>query len=195
MPKLSAGKMAERRDHIMSAALLCFEKHGFAASAVDDICAEARISKGAFYTHFASKDALIHALLEQRHDTLAGIAGDTLEAFEQAIFDELVASVWEHGRGRIELEAIAASASDKELNLRVSANIARIDEQLTLGLIRLRDTGAVSLLRDPEEIAEIIHCFVIGKMAAGVVQPALSLAASRVALHALIRGFVIPAEA
>jgi AcrR family transcriptional regulator len=194
MPKLSAGKMADRRANIMEAALRCFETRGFAASTVDDVCNEAGISKGAFYTHFASKDALIHALLEQRNATLANIAGETLDALEQAIFDEIVASVWETESGRIELEAMAASASDPELNRRVSANMARIDAQLTLGLERLRDAGKVSLLGHPTDIAEIIHCFAIGKMATRVVQPALSLEACRAALHALIRAFAVPSQ-
>lgn len=192
MPKLSAGKMADRRANIMEAALRCFEARGFAASTVDDVCDEAGISKGAFYTHFASKDALIHALLERRNGTLSNLAGETLDALEQAIFDEIVASVWETESGRIELEAMAASASDPELNRRVSANMARIDAQLTLGLERLRDAGKVSLLGDPKDIAGIVHCFAIGKMATRVVQPALSLDACRAALHALIGAFVVP---
>lgn len=192
MPKLSAGKMADRRANIMEAALRCFESRGFTASTVDDICEEAKISKGAFYTHFASKDVLIHALLERRNETLSNIAGETLDAFEQAIFDEIIASAWGTESGRIELEAIAASASDAELNRRVLANMARIDAQMTLGLERLRDAGAVRLMGDPKDIAEIIHCFAIGKMAARVAQPALSLDACRAALHALIRAFVVP---
>lgn len=194
MPKLSAGKMADRRANIMAAAVQCFENRGFAASTVDDICDEAAISKGAFYTHFPSKDALIHALLERRNETLANIAGATLEALEQAIFDEIVVSVWEAKSSRIELEAIAASASDTELNRRVSANMRRIDEQMALGLSRLRDAGSVRLLGDPRGIAEIIRCFAIGKMATRVVHPALPLDACRSALHALIRAFVVPIQ-
>ena len=54
----------ETRTKIMDAAVKLFSTRGFAAASVDDICAEAGISKGAFYHHFESKQALFLALLD-----------------------------------------------------------------------------------------------------------------------------------
>lgn len=54
----------ETRANILDAAAKLFSTRGFAAASVDDICAEAGISKGAFYHHFESKQALFHALLD-----------------------------------------------------------------------------------------------------------------------------------
>lgn len=54
----------ETRTRIMDAAVKLFSTRGFAAASVDDICAEAGISKGAFYHHFESKQALFLALLD-----------------------------------------------------------------------------------------------------------------------------------
>jgi AcrR family transcriptional regulator len=54
----------ETRTKIIEAAIKLFSNRGFNTSSVDDICAEAGISKGAFYHHFESKQALFLALLD-----------------------------------------------------------------------------------------------------------------------------------
>jgi AcrR family transcriptional regulator len=54
----------ETRTKIMAAAVKLFSTRGFSAAAVDDICKAAGISKGAFYHHFESKQALFLALLD-----------------------------------------------------------------------------------------------------------------------------------
>ena len=54
----------ETRTKIMDSAIKLFSTRGFNAASVDDICEEAGISKGAFYHHFESKQALFLALLD-----------------------------------------------------------------------------------------------------------------------------------
>ncbi len=54
----------ETRARILESAIKLFSGRGFNAASVDDICAEAEISKGAFYHHFESKQALFLALLD-----------------------------------------------------------------------------------------------------------------------------------
>jgi AcrR family transcriptional regulator len=54
----------ETRTKIMDSAIKLFSTRGFNAASVDDICQEAGISKGAFYHHFESKQALFLALLD-----------------------------------------------------------------------------------------------------------------------------------
>ena len=48
----------------MQAAATLFAEHGYDATGVAEICNTADVSKGAFYHHFASKNALFVALLE-----------------------------------------------------------------------------------------------------------------------------------
>ena len=52
------------RSHILEAALKCFSRSGFEATGVAEICSEAGVSKGAFYHHFPSKQAVFMELLE-----------------------------------------------------------------------------------------------------------------------------------
>ena len=54
----------ETRTRILESSVKLFSTRGFNAASVDDICAEAGISKGAFYHHFESKQALFLALLD-----------------------------------------------------------------------------------------------------------------------------------
>jgi AcrR family transcriptional regulator len=54
----------ETRSRILESAIKLFSKRGYNKASVDDICAEAGISKGAFYHHFESKQALFLALLD-----------------------------------------------------------------------------------------------------------------------------------
>ncbi len=48
----------------MESAIRLFSARGYNKASVDEICAEAGISKGAFYHHFKSKQALFLALLD-----------------------------------------------------------------------------------------------------------------------------------
>ncbi len=54
----------QTRTKLLDAALKEFAVHGYDATSVDDICAAAQVSKGAFYHHFESKHALFLCLLE-----------------------------------------------------------------------------------------------------------------------------------
>ncbi len=54
----------ETRSKIIHSAVNLFSVRGYTAASVDDICKEAGVSKGAFYHHFESKQALFLALLD-----------------------------------------------------------------------------------------------------------------------------------
>ena len=84
-----------RREELMDAALGLFVAKGIAATSVDDIVTAAGVSKGGFYHHFASKDALLMAL-QARY--VARFLSDLVEA--QA---SLPADDWQ-GRMNIWLE-------------------------------------------------------------------------------------------
>lgn len=46
------------REKLLDAALRLIRERGFAACSVDDLCADAGVTKGAFFHHFPSKEAL-----------------------------------------------------------------------------------------------------------------------------------------
>ncbi|MBN2002418.1 MAG: TetR/AcrR family transcriptional regulator [Anaerolineae bacterium] len=60
----------ETRSTLLQVARRCFAEHGYDATGVAGICAGAGISKGAFYYHFESKQAIFLAILTDWLDTL-----------------------------------------------------------------------------------------------------------------------------
>jgi TetR/AcrR family transcriptional regulator, repressor for uid operon len=65
MPRLKPDTQRARREHILDAAEHCFARAGFHATSMQDICREARVSPGALYVYFASKEDLIAGLAER----------------------------------------------------------------------------------------------------------------------------------
>ena len=55
----------ERKEQITEAATNVFVRQGFDKARMDDIAAEAKLSKGTLYLYFKSKDAIITHLLEK----------------------------------------------------------------------------------------------------------------------------------
>lgn len=55
-----------RRDDLVEAALALFMRDGFHATGIAAILAKAGVNKMTLYNHFASKDELVHAVLELR---------------------------------------------------------------------------------------------------------------------------------
>jgi AcrR family transcriptional regulator len=86
MPKLKPDTQRARREHILDAALTCFARGGFHATTMQAICKEAKVSPGALYVYFDSKEALIAGLCERDRaefaERFAGLATapDFLEA-------------------------------------------------------------------------------------------------------------------
>ncbi len=74
-----AVKTEDKRRRILSAALDCFEKKGFAAASMDDIARDARVAKGTIYNYFKGKDELLEALAEN----IAGVMRRNLESMMQ----------------------------------------------------------------------------------------------------------------
>lgn len=56
------------RKRLLTVASKLFFKHGYQGVSINDICAEAGLTKGAFYYHFESKDELYRQLFTPRLD-------------------------------------------------------------------------------------------------------------------------------
>ena len=68
------------RGRILDAAEMLVERNGFGATSIDQILAEARTSKGAFFHHFESKKALARALVERYVDVDLALLGRGLDS-------------------------------------------------------------------------------------------------------------------
>lgn len=89
MPRLTPQTQQQRREHILDAAELCFAKAGFHRTSMQAICREAKVSPGALYIYFDSKEALIAGIAERDRaefqERFEGLADtpDLIEALRQ----------------------------------------------------------------------------------------------------------------
>jgi AcrR family transcriptional regulator len=87
-------RRSERREQILSAATRAFARAGFAATSLDDLAAEARVTRVILYRHFESKADLYRAVLRRACDRLAAATGapgfhaGSVEALLAAAADE-----------------------------------------------------------------------------------------------------------
>jgi AcrR family transcriptional regulator len=62
-----------RRAQILDAARQCFARAGFHGASMQQVCAEARMSPGALYRYFPSKEAIIEAIAEEERQKAAAV--------------------------------------------------------------------------------------------------------------------------
>jgi AcrR family transcriptional regulator len=79
---------AERREQILAAATEAFARGGFAGTGLEDIAAEANISRVILYRHFDSKADLYRAALVRARQRLSDAAGPP--DYTEQIIDALV---------------------------------------------------------------------------------------------------------
>jgi AcrR family transcriptional regulator len=93
---------AERtRNAILDAAAEVFDERGFSGASLSEILAKAGVTKGALYFHFASKEELAQALIEEQLTNVPGI--DSNDAGLQTLIDlshMFGHSLWKNVRAR-----------------------------------------------------------------------------------------------
>jgi AcrR family transcriptional regulator len=170
MPKLKPDEMERRRGRIVAAARACFMRHGFSDCSMDDICAEAGLSKGAVYNHFTSKEALIHAVAEAQGRSLQRLSeGESLEEIAAALLELFHRPTGPEAR--LELEGMTRAFSDEALLARLRRNCALLQAALAQALARLEAEGRVRLRADAEAAAEILLTFLQGVIARQILAP------------------------
>jgi AcrR family transcriptional regulator len=87
VPKISEEARSRRRQGFVDAAGRCIARSGYRNLSVDEVCAEAGLSKGAFYTYFEQKQDLLLALMDHDIDALDALLADA--AAETSGIDQL----------------------------------------------------------------------------------------------------------
>lgn len=80
----------KRREQILAAATTAFARNGFAATGLDDIAAEARVTRVILYRHFDSKTDLYQAVLDRFCAILSAHVAEPVGGFTDASIDGLL---------------------------------------------------------------------------------------------------------
>jgi AcrR family transcriptional regulator len=163
MPKIRPETAAKRRMQILKAAHRAFNQHGINVS-MDQICAEAGVSKGNLYGYFESKDDLILAIAREQGEQIRGLTPvDTV--------DELINRIMPFHAGgdvsasRFELEAWTYSLSNPELRSTFQQNLQDLDRSIAMDLRRLAPAAQEPSAKSASQAAEILRIFAVGMMA------------------------------
>jgi AcrR family transcriptional regulator len=90
---------AQRREQILTAATEAFARSGFAATSLDDIAAQAGITRVILYRHFDSKTELYQAVLDRMCARLEAHVHEPVGGFTDASIDGLLDAAAESPAG------------------------------------------------------------------------------------------------
>jgi TetR/AcrR family transcriptional regulator, transcriptional repressor of aconitase len=66
MPRVSQSYLAARHSQILEAAIACFSREGFHRTTMQDIVKQSKLSPGAIYNYFESKEEIIETIANER---------------------------------------------------------------------------------------------------------------------------------
>lgn len=90
MVRRTCAEMEKTRTTLLATAQQFFGKHGYADTSMDDLTANAGLTRGAFYHHFSDKKGLLVAVMDQidaemdqRLQAISDSAEDAWEGFRR----------------------------------------------------------------------------------------------------------------
>jgi AcrR family transcriptional regulator len=169
---------AERtRERILNAALTEFARHGYDATGVAEICAAASVTKGAFYHHFAGKQALFLELLDtwlQAVDEQLQRANTATESFPLRLqsMAEAAQQVFVDAQGQVPmfLEFWAQAARDPTTWQATIAPYRRYRSWFAQIVAEGIADGSLRAV-DPAAAAQVIVALAVGLLLQGLLDP------------------------
>ncbi len=172
VPRVSEEHLTARRQQIVQAALRCFAREGFHATSMRDVIRESRLSAGAVYSYFPSKEELIAAAVEPVLAQVTGALDDVLAATDPVepaqIVTLLLERIWSGVvGGEVDYSRVAVTAWGEALRDRAVAGVAEdayraIRSRLTGAVSRWRDAGHLSGGADVEALGQVLFSIVSG---------------------------------
>jgi AcrR family transcriptional regulator len=194
---LRAEQVAQTRAALIAAGRRLFGTRGFAATSVEDVAREARVTTGALYHHFPTKTALFETVFEAVHADLmaasaaaaSGVA-DEIDLLARGI-DVFLDAVLEPDVQRIiitDAPAVLGLARFTELDERYAfAAIA--------GALKAAATAGTLRVPDPDTLARLLLGALVrgGMLIASAADPARTRDQVSAAIRALLAGLGNPA--
>ncbi len=198
MPKLKPETEQLRRQHILDAAERCFDRGGFHATTMQDICKEAAVSPGALYVYFGSKEDLIAGLCERDRAELA----ERLEKMAEAPdFLAALVSIGENyfiddpaSKQRVAVEmGLEATRNPRVAEIFLSADKFCNDSFAAL-FQRLKDAGRINPTIDIATLTKVFHVIGDGLFWRRAVVPNYDVREVLPVLSAMIGALVNPVD-
>jgi AcrR family transcriptional regulator len=154
-----------RRSEILAAAYALFVRHGYEATTVNMLIDALRLSKGAFYHHFASKEDVLHALAERMVHEMKGRFAPSLSDPSVAPLDKLrlvfgLGTQWkvEHAPMVRALASLYWGDQHLRLRARLMAESVRVVAPMFARILEEGKRDGSFTIGDPDETARLaIH--------------------------------------
>lgn len=184
------------RARIVGVAAELTATHGTAGTAVDDVCARARVSKSQLYHYFDDRDDLIRAVISATNDDVMGLQAELLEQFDsvdgiERYLNALVAlQDQRHARGGCPIGSLAGqlAESDDGARLAIADGLQRWESGLCAGINSMASRGELTPDTNPTRLAtQILALLQGGLLLTQVRRDPAQLRAAADAILALIR--------
>jgi len=196
--KVDPVKHEQKRGEILGAAIRCFIRDGFRGASTTDICTEAGISPGHLYHYFASKEAIIEAMID------LGLA-HSAERFEKIlaapdVIEALLADIEETSlRFRpaqiLSLDGLAEAARNPEFAKIIERHTEAVRRMWADFLRQAQSQGRVDSGLDPDATADVLIAIIDGSRAMPIRNPKLDIKQSVAHLKTMLVRFLSPPEA
>lgn len=168
-PALNAEIRDNRREEILRAALRVFADRGLKNATVSDIARAAGMSHGLLYHYFASKDALVEALFEQKFEGMRASSaaafegeGPVLPRMERACELMLAQTEQDPDLALFVTQALVSRAVPDALRARMAENGKLALDQLAVLIAEGQRTGEIASDTSPESLATAVAALVRG---------------------------------
>jgi AcrR family transcriptional regulator len=177
VPKVSDRYRDARRQHILNAARRAFLRHGFHATSMQDLFAEAKLSSGAVYRYFPGKEDIVLAIAEDNIREVAELIrtvtarrpGESLGAVLAAAVELISEKNQDSGLAGIGVQAWSEALSNPRIGMAFGQLLSTLRSDLADVVSRHQKTAALP----PEPSAEALAGVLIGVLVGHLLQLAL----------------------
>ena len=165
----------ETRSRILDAAVKRFAIAGYDAASVDEICTEAGVSKGAFYHHFPTKQAVFLALMQGWLAMIdLGMEAVHQDSVPETLvtMTDLLPGVFAAAENRLPmfLEFWLQASRDETVWKAIIAPYRHYQEHFSKLIQAGMDEGSLKPV-EPEVAAQVIVSLTVGLVLQGVLDP------------------------
>ncbi len=171
MRTVNPQRVENRKKEILDAARQCFEQKGFHATTMSEICTCAKISPGALYRYFSSKEEIIGAMCDDKQFRSLSIlikaqkSVKDIESFEQqliTIVDDVVENHCSKENGALAAELIAEAMRNISFANSAAQTYLAYQNELAKFIIAGQKVGACDERLDAFEAAGMLMANVDG---------------------------------
>lgn len=195
MPKVTKEYSEARRRQIIDAAYQCFRRKGFHQTTMRDIYAEAKLSAGAVYHYFDSKEEIIQASFDFDYHrsrdlfTAAEASDDPMRALDKLLdfFFQGLKGAAAIGAGRVNVQGWGEALVNPRLGAARRQVINRYIQALSPIIRKAQETGQIDAALDPLGLSQLLMSAYYGLELQLALEPELDVDKYAAAVKTLLR--------